>query len=167
MDKYCKDCGSEPLRYNNRSGFCKNCYDRNRPRTKKGSIEYEQTAARQKENYRKNIDRERARARTWRFSLSIEDFNSMRENQNYSCKICKRHEEEVGTLHVDHDHSCCKTSRGEKTCGLCIRGLLCRDCNHGLGNFNDDPERLKEAISYIINYIRIADDIKEVNYATL
>jgi hypothetical protein len=41
-------------------------------------------------------------------------------------------------LHVDHDH---------KT-GL-IRGLLCTQCNPGIGYFQDSIERLQLAIKYL------------------
>jgi hypothetical protein len=36
---------------------------------------------------------------------------------------------------VDHDHTCCPTDRAHsrKTCGKCIRGLLCEGCNTRLG----------------------------------
>jgi hypothetical protein len=49
-------------------------------------------------------------------------------------------------LVIDHDHSCCP---GEGSCGKCVRGALCRECNQGLGNFRDDIDRLESAIAYL------------------
>lgn len=42
---------------------------------------------------------------------------------------------------VDHDHACCS---GDRSCGQCIRGMLCGSCNMGLGQV----ERLVEATSW-------------------
>lgn len=69
------------------------------------------------------------------------------------CGICGNKETAVHgrtgkpvSLSVDHDHGCCSL---EKSCGKCIRGLLCRDCNVGIAKFHDDPERLSKAIAYL------------------
>jgi len=76
------------------------------------------------------------------YGLSLDEFNAMRERQGYCCAICGEHENEItgrrGGLHVDHDH---ETGR--------IRGLLCWRCNLGLGNLQESPDVLSQAISYI------------------
>jgi hypothetical protein len=46
---------------------------------------------------------------------------------------------------VDHDHTCCP---GEYTCGKCVRGLLCDDCNKKL---HDSPAWHFRAIEYLGN----------------
>lgn len=59
------------------------------------------------------------------------------------CPICKRKSERWA---IDHDHSCCK---GNKSCGKCVRGVICQMCNVGLGSFNDDVDALESAIKYL------------------
>jgi len=60
------------------------------------------------------------------------------------CEICGK---VVPALDVDHDHNCC--SARQKSCGECIRGFLCGDCNRALGLFRDDVESLKKAVAYL------------------
>jgi hypothetical protein len=55
------------------------------------------------------------------------------------CAICGATKCKSGKkLAVDHDH---KTKR--------IRGLLCANCNNGIGRFKDSIELLKRAIEYL------------------
>ena len=72
-----------------------------------------------------------------RFGIDSEDYFNMLEEQNGVCAIC-RQKPEGKYLHVDHNHE-----TGE------IRGLLCKTCNHGLGNFKDNKTYLKNAIEYL------------------
>jgi hypothetical protein len=65
-----------------------------------------------------------------------------REMSRSGCNICGSHDR----LHVDHDHSCCP---GQRTCGGCIRGVLCEKHNQGLGCFKDDTIALLAAVSYL------------------
>lgn len=44
------------------------------------------------------------------------------------CSICGEAE---GSLAVDHDHACCPQKK--KSCGDCVRGVLCSDCNFLMG----------------------------------
>ncbi|MEV7073553.1 endonuclease VII domain-containing protein [Streptomyces sp. NPDC093990] len=50
------------------------------------------------------------------------------------CAICST----VPAVHVDHCH---KTGR--------VRGVLCFNCNSGLGLLGDDPEALNRAADYL------------------
>lgn len=61
------------------------------------------------------------------------------------CEICHR---KVDRLHVDHDHGCCD-ARKFRTCGKCVRGLICGPCNRALGMFQDDVAALQRAIDYL------------------
>ncbi len=79
------------------------------------------------------------------FKLTPEAYADLLQTQGGTCAICKQMPDSV--LHVDHDHTCCPAKK--KTCGRCVRGLLCGPCNYGLGNFADSIERMKAAITYL------------------
>ena len=72
----------------------------------------------------------------YRYGLTIEDRDALREKQGDSCAIC-RHPFDAAP-HIDHCHATGK-----------IRGLLCDRCNRGIGYFKDDPERLRAAALYV------------------
>ena len=61
------------------------------------------------------------------------------------CEICHR---KASKLHIDHDHDCCP-ARTFRTCGKCVRGLICGPCNRALGMFKDDVGALQRAIDYL------------------
>lgn len=72
-----------------------------------------------------------------RYNITIEDYDQMLLDQNGVCALCFK--QDTFRLSVDHDHRCCA---GNKSCGKCVRGLLCRPCNaaltreHNIGWFN-------------------------------
>lgn len=85
-----------------------------------------------------------------RYKLTIETYVELEKLQNGLCAICNKPETNRKRLSVDHDHSCCPTTKNDaKTCGKCIRGLICSRCNLGLGTVNDDIKILKSMISYL------------------
>jgi hypothetical protein len=65
-----------------------------------------------------------------RLGITEEEFNALLEKQEYACAIC-RNPFEGRRICADHDHNCCEkqVDRTAKTCGKCIRGLLCVKCN--------------------------------------
>lgn len=85
---------------------------------------------------------------SWRYSLTREDLIQMWTNAQCMNPGCGTRE----NLHVDHDHSCCDYSFDTKhkvSCGKCVRGLLCRTCNLGLGYMQEDPRRIKGLLVYL------------------
>lgn len=49
-------------------------------------------------------------------------------------------------LVVDHDHNCCP---GVHSCGQCVRGLICHQCNIAAGMLGDDPPRAHALARYL------------------
>jgi hypothetical protein len=61
----------------------------------------------------------------WRtYRMTVEDFERLAEAQDWVCAIC--YQSPDTRLCVDHDHDCCL---GKRSCGQCVRQLLCHYCN--------------------------------------
>jgi hypothetical protein len=65
------------------------------------------------------------------YGLTQELFDLLLEAQQNACGMCHEPFEERQLIHVDHDHACCRGKN--RSCGECIRGLLCHTCNIALG----------------------------------
>lgn len=88
-------------------------------------------AVRRRENHRDN----------WlkKYSMTSKDYEAMLKAQDDRCKICRTDKVPArGSFCVDHDHL-----TGQ------VRGILCTECNSGLGKFKDNPELLLAAIEYL------------------
>ena len=83
-----------------------------------------------------------------KYGMTQEMFDDMLAAQGGACAICKRTEPIGNGWVIDHDHSCCDTST-RKTCGSCVRGILCTNCNTALGKFQDDRQILVSAVRYL------------------
>lgn len=86
-----------------------------------------------------------------KFGLTIEQYRMMLDAQGGVCAICRQPETAaqrgaVMPLAIDHDRACCP---GERSCGRCIRALLCIRCNMVLGGMKDDPGLLRAAAAYL------------------
>jgi hypothetical protein len=66
--------------------------------------------------------------------------------QDHACGMCHDSFEVGQFIHVDHDHACCKEKN--RSCGECVRGLLCYACNVALGHIE---RRYKMARAYLDN----------------
>jgi len=80
------------------------------------------------------------------YGITFDAYRQMLEEQGGGCKICGGVNANGKDLAVDHDHSCCP---GRKSCGRCVRGLLCSRCNTGIGMLGDTADRLRVALAYL------------------
>jgi len=78
----------------------------------------------------------------YRYNITIIQYWMMLDQQEGKCKGCKiKPGINDKPLFIDHDHKCCPSNI--KTCGNCIRALLCDDCNKTLGTAKDNPNILR------------------------
>ncbi|MET7815131.1 endonuclease domain-containing protein [Streptomyces sp. NPDC005395] len=89
--------------------------------------------------YCKPCNAERVRLR--HYNLTREFVDRLLLIQEGKCAICGTPGSAEATMHIDHDHACCP---GRRSCGACVRGLLCNRCNHhGLGWYEGLPPELR------------------------
>jgi hypothetical protein len=84
-------------------------------------------------------------------------FQSMLEVQDNKCanEGCQAELTDESKTHVDHDHSCCP---GTRSCGKCVRALLCAECNLGIGQFRDNPFKVYGAYRYLVSHEHLPSD---------
>jgi hypothetical protein len=89
------------------------------------------------QRFRDNVKRSRLKKQ---YGMTLEDYAVMLERQGGGCAICGTTEiRGFGARQaVDHCHA---SSR--------VRGILCGNCNRGIGNFNHDPALLAAAMTYL------------------
>lgn len=87
-------------------------------------------------------------ARKHNYGISVEEYNKKKKKQKNRCAVCGKKEThkdhrsgKTRELSVDHNH---KTND--------VRGLLCGNCNRGLGMFLEDIKLLAKAIEYLKSY---------------
>lgn len=94
------------------------------------------------EYYKANTEKVKLKnRRAWlqrKYGMTLEAYDLIHKSQKGCCAICKKDLDTGYLAHVDHDHK-------DGT----IRGILCRWCNTGLGNFKDSQENLKSAAAYL------------------
>jgi hypothetical protein len=76
-----------------------------------------------------------------RYGITFDEYRALLEKQDYRCAICKTEDMKTARTEwfaVDHCHE-----SGE------VRGLLCNNCNRGIGLLQDSVEVLENAINYL------------------
>jgi hypothetical protein len=82
----------------------------------------------------------------YKHNMTLEDYDILLKSQNGVCAICLQECKTKKGLAIDHNHSCCPVDR---SCGKCIRGLLCSNCNRAIGMLQEDVVILNRAIAYL------------------
>jgi hypothetical protein len=84
-----------------------------------------------------------------KYGITLKEYNELLESQNYVCSICGKKENHIHNktkkktdLAVDHCHDTGK-----------IRGLLCTNCNIGIGYFKNNSDLLIAAAEYLKNAV--------------
>jgi hypothetical protein len=72
------------------------------------------------------------------YGLSESEYADMNASQHGVCAICKKTPAEGTNLRIDHDHNT-----------GAVRGLLCHNCNVGIGLFFENIDLLNSASNYI------------------
>ena len=73
------------------------------------------------------------------YSISSEDYDTMCQEQNQSCKICSKKLKQGISAHVDHNYGT-----------GAVRRLLCLSCNTGIGKLEDSATTCIAAALYLL-----------------
>lgn len=76
------------------------------------------------------------------YNITLKDFNNRFIIQEGKCLLCKK---ELNVFGISGDRACVDHCH---TTGM-IRGILCNECNRGLGYFKDNIMTLQNAIQYL------------------
>lgn len=100
-------------------------------------------------------------ARRWKqayrlssYGLTQEAFGRLLDAQGHACWMCLEPFEDGQRICIDHDHKCCPDDR--KSCGRCVRGLLCMSCNTALGIIESKSEQASAYLSRAWNSLASA-----------
>jgi hypothetical protein len=89
------------------------------------------------------------KAKAKRYNITVEQYEAMKVAQGNACAACRDSFEGLDEkhIHVDHDHACCPKN---KSCGKCVRAILCWHCNAALGMLRDEAWRVDALGWYLL-----------------
>ena len=152
VDRYksgrCKMCQSE----SSAAWYASDPEKRRVARRDKYAADPQADMAYKKEYFKKNPEIHLKIRLKYHYNITIERYQAMLDACGGLCFCGKAFG--IGHRdgpHVDHDHKCCP---GQRSCGNCVRGLVCAQCNRGIGTFKDDPIRLRAAADYLEGWMR-------------
>lgn len=127
----CKRCGEDKPHYTGRNYACKDCHNA------AGREWYAALGSNGKQWRRMQQVKSN-------YKLSEYDLWNILDAQDDKCLGCNTAVNEFDN--IDHDHKCCP---GTKSCGKCVRGILCPKCNKVLGLVDDSRSTLMRLADYL------------------
>lgn len=122
------------MEVSNYEKYGKKWYEKNKESELERNKHYYQDVGKQKKL--EDYPERRRRILKSRYGITPETFDKMLKSQNNKCAICDNGYHL--TMHIDHCHITGK-----------VRGLLCNNCNRGLGHFKDSMRLLVKAKKYL------------------
>jgi hypothetical protein len=80
------------------------------------------------------------------YGLQPGQYALLKAAQDGACAVCRWAKGVTKNMAVDHDHDCCA---GPVSCGNCVRGLLCTNCNRWVVTLG--MAGLQRAIAYLLD----------------
>lgn len=143
---YCQECGKEMARQSrkNRDNRGRPCSQCSQPITSKtGYLCGGCSAAKAAAARLRDPELTRRGNLRQKYGITLEQYQAMLVAQGGGCAICHKPPVDL-PLCVDHDHACCP---GKKSCGKCVRGLLCVYCNVTVGKL--ESQSFRDHVAYI------------------
>lgn len=172
MDTLCMDCSKRPVVYATR-GLCRNCYTKarfaeneargllpmcdtcgkRRSKTMNGRKEcgvcqvkrWNSDPVNRETTRKRHRDRHNSTPPYAKHGVSDEQWLEMIRR---GCNACGSAGGKRGLM-VDHDHACCP---GDRSCGKCVRGALCANCNSAEGLLRGDYKRIMQLANYVLQF---------------
>ena len=120
------------------SVYCAKCMRKSQDNWRRKNLD--KAAKYQRDARKRDSERFHDYGRKQNYGLKPGQYANMLAAQGGKCRICgsKEPSGKGKNFHVDHCHDT-----------RIVRGLLCHNCNVGLGHFQSSPELLAQAISYL------------------
>ena len=135
MSMKSKQATCHPERKHLAHGLCKPCYDASYTKTNRKRVN-----ERTRQWSAAHPERRLASRRRYRYKIEPEEVQARLNAQDGLCKVCLK----VPATDIDHDH---KTGK--------VRSILCGSCNRALGLFQEDPEIIRRAATYLELWLTI------------
>lgn len=140
LKSWCNECNctlAKLYRFKNRDKLLKIAKEYNKKYKEKRKEKYAQKKASDSTYSKKNMLKHR-------YGISYEEYLILLEESGNKCQICEISAVDYKLLYnkdlsIDHCHET-----------KYIRGILCDNCNTGLGQFKEDKDLLSKAISYLV-----------------